>query len=129
MRGICSALIKLMGTLAVLSGTISQYNHSGSAIIQSNEMQTFCNPKKNRWNFGSSNVGKRVTISMGFSYDGLRVLDNSVDKVVYSDESDDDSRTPHRISVGDNVKCSVIENVEYYVDVKHFDYPPQFGGI
>jgi hypothetical protein len=117
-----------MSELDVLTGTIEQYKNPGNAIIRSNEMQVFCKPKMARWSFGPDSIGARVSFSLGFSYDGLRALDNSVDKATFSSESGALSAV-NKINIGDNVKCRVIENAEFYVNVKLVDYHSQNGGI
>lgn len=118
-------------SLAVLTGYVKTYKSENSAIIFSNNMDVFFNPKRAKRIFSKDNEGHRVTFSVGFSYDGLRAYDQSVDET--SDTTHESSKTNMLGGINwetkPRVKCRVIRNIEHYVQVKLLDYHAQIGSI
>lgn len=117
-------------SLEVLTGYIENFKNPGSAIIRSHNMEVFFNPKRAKHSFGKDSEGTRVSFSMGFSYDGLRAFDQSVDEVVSMENTDSIRLTePRNIEIGSRVKCRVTKNLEFYVQVKLTDFHEQKGSI
>ncbi len=120
-----------ISSLAVLSGYVKSYKNDSNATILSNNMEVFFNPKRAKRAFTKDSEGLRVTFSSGFSYDGLRAYDYSVE------EAHDDISEPAMEKLSGEidwrssprVKCRVINHLEYYVQVKLVDYHEQVGSI
>lgn len=114
--------------LEVIVGRIDEdYRNIYHAYIMAYNMKIFFNP------FNSSNkkisadeIGKKVKFSMGFSYDGLRAFNNSVEVLK------DDAHMPFnskRPCIGQLVRCKVLKNVDFYVKVKLMDFKEEYGSI
>jgi hypothetical protein len=111
-----------------LIGRVEAYKNPGSAIIRSHNMEVFFNPSRAKRRMDSEDVGKRVTFCLGFSYDGLRAYDQSVDEVGIDDE-EQKIINPNSLCVGLRVKCRVTRNIDFYTQVKLMDYRNQDGSI
>lgn len=107
-----------------LEGRFSKYKHERSAQIKAYNMEVFFSPSGQNKKFSIEDVNKKVKFIMGFSYDGLRALNKSVQ---LSDYKGDDNET----LVGKTVKCTVIgtDRAGNYLKVKLFDYRNMFGSV
>lgn len=116
-------------SLEVLTGYIENYKNPGSATIRSHNMEVFFNPKRAKRVLSKDSEGIRVAFSMGFSYDGLRAYDQSVDVVVAEENTDLLNPTVPKIEIGSRVKCRVTRNLEFFIQAKLIDYYEQDGSI
>lgn len=118
-------------SLEVLTGYIENYKNPGSATIRSHNMEVFFNPKRAKRVFAKDSEGMRVSFSMGFSYDGLRAYDQSVDEVIAGENTGSLNPTElKKIEIGSRVKCRIKRNdLEFYIQAKLMDYHDQNGSI
>lgn len=107
-----------------LEGRFSKYKHERSAQIKAYNMEVFFSPSGQNKQFSIEDVNKKVKFILGFSYDGLRALNKSVQ---LSDYQGDDNE----ILIGKTVKCTVIgtDRAGNYLKVKLFDYRNMFGSV
>lgn len=113
---------------AYLEGVVTHYSNERSATITSYGMEVFFTPFPTGQASPSivkEDVGKRVRFIPGFSYDGVRALNKSVQIIAtdYSNQEDDIR--------GKKVKCRVTSiNHDYeYVNVKLLEYHNKTGSI
>ena len=71
------------------------------------------------------NIGQRVRFGIGFSYDGPRAYNSSI-KLIGKEIIDEPLK---EIESGIAVKCEVIKNVSFFVQVKIIGYPLELGSI
>lgn len=109
-----------------LEGIVTHYSNERNATITSHGMEVFFTPFPTGQNSPSvtkEDVGKKVRFIMGFTYDGVRALNRSV-QIVNSEYSELDCGI-----VGKKVKCQVIGVNSDYLNVKFVDYHNKFGSI
>lgn len=117
-------------SLEILTGYIENYKNPGSATIRSHNMEVFFNPKRAKRVFAKDSEGMRVAFSMGFSYDGLRAYDQSVNEVIAGEKTVSlNSTEPNKIAIGSRVKCRITRNLDFYIQAKLVDYHEQNGSI
>lgn len=112
-----------------LEGVVVKYSNERSALISSYGMEVFFTPSPTGQapSVTAEDVGKRVRFIAGFSYDGVRALNKSVQIINDSENLDE-----HTFDiVGKLVKCTVIGIDPYrrYVNLKLCDYRNQLGSI
>ena len=107
-----------------LEGRFSKYKHERSAQIKAYNMEVFFSPSGQNKQFSTEDVNKKVKFILGFSYDGLRALNKSVQLLDYKG---DDNET----LIGKTVKCTVsgTDRAGNYLKVKLFDYRNMFGSV
>lgn len=113
---------------AYLDGIITHYSNERNATITSHGMEVFFTPFPTgqiRPSVTKEDIGKRVRFIPGFSYDGIRALNKSVQIVDADYQNEDDN------IIGKKVKCQVIGiNHNYqYVNVKLLEYRNKTGSI
>jgi hypothetical protein len=118
---------KQLNNLQLLNGRVESYKNPGSATIRSHNMEVFFNPSRAKKRMDSEDVGKRVSFCFGFSYDGLRAYDRSVEEIGVQEEQN--IIIPNLLRAGLRVKCRVIRNVDFFTQVKLVDYHNQDGSI
>lgn len=112
--------------LDTLPGRISKYKNPGSAYIQSYGMDVFFNPKNVKIPISSDSEGKRISVKIGFCYEGVRAYDQSISDELSGLLEEEDV---HPIRRGLKVKCRVTKTLDYFTKVKLVDYPNQYGSI
>lgn len=107
-----------------LEGRLSKYKHERSAQIKSHNMEVFFSPSGQNKQCSTEDINKKVKFILGFSYDGLRALNKSVQLFDYKG---DDNET----LIGKTVKCTVIgtDREGNFLKVKFFDYRNTVGSI
>lgn len=96
-------------------GRISNnYVNDSHAYINWRGVEVYFNPSATKGEIGKTNIGQRVRFGLGFSYDGPRAYNSSI-KLLGKDEFVESKR---EIESGIAVKCEVIKNVGYYVQVR-----------
>lgn len=88
-------------------------------------MEVFFSPSGQNSQSTPEDVNKKVKFILGFSYDGLRALNRSVQIIDCSQESEEE------VLIGKYIRCSVIgpDNSGNYLKVKLLDYRNAFGSI
>ena len=107
-----------------LEGRLSKYKHEGSAQIKAYNMEVFFSPSGQNKRISVEDVNKKVRFILGFSYDGLRALNKSVQLLDYKG---DDNET----LIGKTVKCTVsgTDRAGNFLKVKLFDYRNTVGSV
>ena len=109
-----------------LEGRIIKYKSDRSAQIRAYNMEVFFSPSGQNSQSTPEDVNKKVKFILGFSYDGLRALNRSVQII-------NDTREEHEEAgiIGKRVRCSVIapDNTGNYLKVKLLDYRNFYGSI
>ncbi len=105
-------------------GRISKYNNDRSAQIKAYNMEIFFSPSMQQIQATPEDINKKVKFILGFSYDGLRALNKSVE-LTSNDESTEESL------VGKTVRCSVLglDRNKDFLQVKLVDYSDAYGSI
>ena len=108
-----------------LEGRITKYKSDRSAQIRAYNMEVFFSPSGQNSQSTPEDVNKKVKFILGFSYDGLRALNRSVQIIDCSQESEEE------VLIGKYIRCSVIgpDNSGNYLKVKLLDYRNAFGSI
>ncbi len=113
---------------AYLEGVVIHYTNERNATILSHGMEVFFTPFPTGQagpSVTKEDIGKKVRFIPGFSYDGVRALNKSV-QIIYSEYLQEE----HNI-IGKKVKCRVIRidfNYEY-IHVKLVEYRNKTGSI
>lgn len=102
-------------TLHPLTGRVgNNYVNDSHAYINWHGVEVYFNPSATKGEISKVNVGQRVRFGIGFSYDGPRAYNSSIKLL-----GKDDYIAPKReIEHGIAVKCEVVKNVEFFVQVK-----------
>ena len=119
-----------------LSGVLKEYHSGRSAIISSNGMDVFFTPSPTGApeSVTKTDVGRSVRFIAGFSYDGVRALNKSVQLIEsegFKDSVSYDPKERQPIALGQKVRVKV-ENVNIlkgYLKVKFFEFPETYGFI
>lgn len=111
-----------------LDGVVTRYSSERKATITAYGMEVFFTPFPTGQaspSITKEDIGKRVRFIPGFSYDGVRALNKSV-QIIEADYSDEDKNI-----TGKKVKCRVIGiNYNYeYINVKLIEYRNKTGSI
>lgn len=113
-----------------LTGVLIKYSNERSALISSNGMEVFFTPSPTGQapSVTATDVGKKVRFIAGFSYDGVRALNRSVQIIDDSIRGDDIEKKDLR---GRIEKCSVTgyDHKGTYLFVKLNDYRNILGRI
>lgn len=109
-----------------LEGRISKYKTDRSAQIRAYNMEVFFSPAGQNNQSTLEDVNKKVKFILGFSYDGLRALNRSVQLIDFSEDNNEEE-----LIVGKFVKCIVIgqDNKGNYLKVKLSDYRNTMGSV
>ena len=109
-----------------LEGRITKYKSDRSAQIRAYNMEVFFSPAGQNSQSTPEDVNKKVKFILGFSYDGLRALNRSVQIINSTQEESVEEGL-----IGKHVRCSVIgpDNAGNYLKVKLLDYRNIFGSI
>lgn len=111
--------------MRVLHGRIStNYVNESHAYINFRGIEIYFNPSATKGEIDKSKINQRVRFGVGFSYDGPRAYNSSIKLM----EPDDYIPSNRELSSGIQIKCEVIKNVSYYVQVKIIGYD-EFGSI
>lgn len=106
---------EMVEMLHPLVGRISNnYVNESHAYINWHGVEVYFNPSATKGEINKVNIGQRVTFGLGFSYDGPRAYNSSI-KLLGKDEFVEAKR---EIESGIIVKCEVIKNVGYFVQVR-----------
>ena len=112
-----------------IEGRISRVISDRTAYIDAKGMDVFftpSGPKGAKTTITSEDIGKRVRFIVGFSYDGVRALNRSVEIIKTNNQAEDDNSFLNRF-----VKC-VVTRIDYqnrYLEVALFDEPSTIGRI
>lgn len=108
-------------------GRISKYTNDRSARIRAYNMEVFFSPSGQLLQATEEDVNKKVRFILGFSYDGLRALNKSVEIVDFTDDQDQNKE----LTIGKMVKCMVIgnDNAGKFLKVKLVDYRNVYGSV
>lgn len=114
---------------AYLDGVVTHYSNERNATITSYGMEVFFTPFPTGQNLPSvtrEDIGKRVRFIPGFSYDGVRALNKSV-QIIENEFTDEDDKK----IIGKKVKCRITSVNENYgfVNVKLVEYSNKTGSI
>lgn len=109
-----------------IEGRITKYNNDRSAQIRAYNMEVFFSPSGQVKQSTQEDINKRVKFVLGFSYDGLRALNKSVQIIDYVDEKDIANEI-----IGKKVKCIVIGHdiSGNYLKVRLYDYRNMVGSV
>ena len=109
-----------------LEGRISKYNNDRSAQIRAYNMEVFFSPSGQVKQSTQEDVNKQVKFVLGFSYDGLRALNKSVQIIDYITEEDVENTI-----IGKKVKCIVTghDASGNYLKVRLYDYRNIVGSV
>ena len=107
-----------------IEGRISKYNSDRSAQIRAYNMEVFYSPSMQLIQTTPEDIGKKVRFILGFSYDGLRALNRSVEL------SKNDEEVAESL-IGKILRCNVlgIDRTETYLKVKLIDYSDKYGSV
>lgn len=107
-----------------LDGRIISYKSARSAQIRAYNMDIFFSPTGQNIQATPEDINKRVSFILGFSYDGLRALNRSI-QLIGAEEVEEEAM------IGKTVRCSVtgIDSNSNYVKVKMLDYRNCQGSI
>ena len=111
-----------------IEGRISRVISDRTAYIDAKGMDVFftpSGPKGSKTTITSEDVGKRVRFIAGFSYDGVRALNRSVEIIKSTNQEEDISL------LNQHVKC-VVSRIDYqnkFLEVTLFDEPSTVGRI
>ena len=98
-----------------LVGRVSNnYVNDSHAYISWNGVEVYFNPSATKGEISKANIGQKVKFGIGFSYDGPRAYNSSIQLL----GKDDYIEQKREIETGLVVKCEVIKNVEYFVQVR-----------
>lgn len=111
--------------LQKMNGYITNFKNPGNAVITSHSIEVFFNPKQSKQIFSKDSEGSQVSFCMGFSYDGARAYNQSVERVSTKEEY----VSSGKIQVGIRIRCKVVKNTELYTQVKFLDYSNVLGRI
>ena len=111
-----------------LEGVVTHYSSERNATITSYGMEVFFTPFPTGQaspSITKEDIGKRVRFIPGFSYDGVRALNKSV-QIIDSAYFEEDTNI-----IGKKVKCRVtsINHTYEYVNVKLLEYRNKTGSI
>lgn len=113
-----------------LTGILIKYSNERKALISCDGMEVFFTPSPTGQtpSVTATDVGKRVRFIAGFSYDGVRALNRSVQII---DDSNREKYLERKDLCGRIEKCSVTgyDYNETYLHVKLTDYRNTFGSI
>lgn len=117
---------EMAGMMMLLTGRISNnYVNDSHAYIVWEGVEIYFNPSATKGEIGRDNIGQRVRFGIGFSYDGPRAYNSSI-KLIGKEIIDEPLK---EIESGIAVKCEVIKNVSFFVQVKIIGYPLELGSI
>ncbi len=109
-----------------IEGRITKYSNDRSAQIRAYNMEVFFSPSGQIKRSTEEDINKKVKFILGFSYDGLRALNRSVQII-------DGSSSENELDdmVGKRVKCRVFakDATGNFLKVKLVDYRNLFGSI
>ena len=108
-----------------IEGRIVKYKSERSAQIRAYGMEVFFSPSGQSTQITIEDVNKKVKFVLGFSYDGLRAMNKSVQLVDFSENEEKEK------FIGKMVKCIVLgqDSTGNYLKVKLYDYRNTFGSI
>lgn len=113
-----------------LTGTLVKYSNERSALISSDGMEVFFTPSPTGQtpSVTVTDVGKKVRFIAGFSYDGVRALNRSVEII---DNNDAEENIIKKDLKGRIEKCSVTgyDHTDTFLFVKLNDYRNMLGRI
>lgn len=109
-----------------IEGRISNYRSDRSAQIRAYNMEVFYSPSGQALQSTEEDVNKKVKFVLGFSYDGLRALNKSVEIIDYSNELNEKQEL-----IGKFIKCVVLgsDNAGNFLKVKLVDYRNTLGSV
>ncbi len=105
-------------------GRISKYTSDRSAQIRAYNMEVFFSPSMQQIQATQEDINKKVRFILGFSYDGLRALNRSVE-LTSNDEATDESL------IGKIVRCTIqgLDRNMNFLKVKLVEYSDTYGSI
>jgi len=108
-----------------IEGYITKYTSDKSAQIRAYNMEVFYSPSMQIIQTTPDDINKKVKFILGFSYDGLRALNKSVELINNDDLPIEESL------IGKEVRCKVqgIDSTGKYLRVKLVDYRNKYGSI
>ena len=117
---------KIEDELLLLTGRVgNNYVNDTHAYIKWHGVDVYFNPSSTRGEISKANIGQRVKFCVGFSYDGPRAYNDSI-KLLGKEDCVVEKR---EISSGAIVKCEVLKNVQYYVQVRIVGFSEEKGSI
>lgn len=109
---------ELKNKLYILNGRISDnYVNDNHAYINVFGIDVFFNPSATGGEVDKSKTKQKVKFGLGFSYDGPRVFNSSINFNFENDE-DNSYEVMGKLESGSIVKCEVFKNVDHFVKVR-----------
>ena len=111
--------------MRLIVGRISNnYVNESQAYINYRGTEVYFNPSATKGEIDKSKINQRVKFGIGFSYDGPRAYNSSIQMM-----GKEDVEEVRRIEMGLVVKCEVLKNVTYFTQVRLVGYPEEVGSI
>ena len=93
-------------------------------IRYSNSTEIYFNPSATKGEIDKSKINQRVKFGIGFSYDGPRAYNSSIQLM-----GKEDVEEVRNIETGMIIKCEVIKNVAFFTQVRLVGYSEEVGSI
>lgn len=111
--------------MRLIVGRISNnYVNESHAYINYHGTEIYFNPNATKGEIDKSKINQRVKFGIGFSYDGPRAYNSSIQMM-----GKEDVEEVRNIETGLIVKCEVVKNVTYFTQVRIIGYPEVVGSI
>ena len=111
--------------MRLIVGRISNnYVNESHAYINYHGTEVYFNPSATKGEIDKSKINQRVKFGIGFSYDGPRAYNSSIQLM-----GKEDVEHIRNIEPGLLVKCEVLKNVTYFTQVRFIGYPEEVGSI
>lgn len=112
--------------MLILVGRISNnYVNDSHAYIRYRGVEVYFNPSATKGEIDKTKINQRVRFGVGFSYDGPRAFNSSIKLLGKDDYEEEEKKIEHGLIV----KCEVIKNVAYFIQVRIIGYDNCFGSI
>lgn len=111
--------------MRLIVGRISNnYVNESHAYINYHGTEIYFNPSATKGEIDKSKINQRVKFGIGFSYDGPRAYNSSIQMM-----GKEDVEEVRNIENGLVVKCEVLKNVAFFTQVRLVGYPEAVGSI
>lgn len=111
--------------MRLIVGRISNnYVNESHAYISYHGTEIYFNPSATKGEIDKSKVNQRVKFGIGFSYDGPRAYNSSI-RLMGKEEIQE----VRNIETGLVIKCEVLRNLTYFIQVRIIGYLDEVGSI
>lgn len=111
--------------MRLIVGRISNnYVNESHAYINYHGTEIYFNPSATKGEIDKSKINQRVKFGIGFSYDGPRAYNSSIQLM-----GKEDVEEVRNIETGMIIKCEVIKNVAFFTQVRLVGYSEEVGSI